>query len=106
MPRRVYFLTPVFFDKIPEYISASGLESAVQTGNTDNIRVVWYNRDGTVKTDIPEFTVTKTQFEDVPDYLGDTVTTKSDTDGTNFNTHRAFLPILRLVKTEIQFQHR
>ncbi len=86
-------LNPVFFDKIPEYISASGLESAVQTGNTDNIRVVWYNRDGTVKTDIPEFTVTKTQFEDVPDYLGDTVTTKSDTDGTNFNTHRAFADI-------------
>ena len=86
-------LNPVFFDKIPEYISASGLETAVQTGNTDHIKVVWYNSDGTVKTDIPEFTVTKTQFEDVPDYLGDTVTTKSDTDGTSFNTHRAFTDI-------------
>ena len=86
-------LNPVFFDKIPEYISASGLERAVQTGNTDNIKVVWYNRDGSVKTDIPAFTVTKTQFEDIPDYLGDTVTTKSDTDGTNFNTHRAFADI-------------
>ena len=67
-------LEPVIFDKIPEYITTSGLD-------TNNIKVKWYDADGKLKEDIPNYTITRERFEDVADYGGDFVTEKSNTDG-------------------------
>ncbi len=87
-------LNPVIFDKIPEYITVEALEKAVAGDNSD-IRLVWYNRDGSVKADseIPAFTVTRTEFSDIPDYGGDMVTTKADNDGSSMGTGHAFVDI-------------
>ena len=69
-------LNPALFDKIPEYITTSGLDA-------NKIKIKWYNADGTLKDDseIPKYTITKTKFSDAADYGGDFVTTKNYNDG-------------------------
>ncbi|MDE5996128.1 MAG: hypothetical protein K2G56_04350, partial [Eubacterium sp.] len=81
-------LEPVLFDKIPEYITTSGLD-------TNNIKVVWYDANGNPKpaSEIPAYTISKTQIT-APDFAGDMVTNKSDTDGVTFAGGNVFADFL------------
>ncbi|MDE6110661.1 MAG: hypothetical protein K2F65_01960, partial [Eubacterium sp.] len=82
-------LDPVIFDKIPEYITTSGLDK-------NKIKVVWYDREGNPKDEIPNYTITRTQVVEAPDFGGDIVTKKKDNDGINtspFATGHAFADI-------------
>ncbi|MDE6110397.1 MAG: hypothetical protein K2F65_00640, partial [Eubacterium sp.] len=81
-------LEPVLFDKIPEYITTSGLD-------TNNIKVVWYDANGNPKpaNEIPAYTISKTQIT-APDFAGDMVTNKSDTDGITFGGGNVFADFL------------
>ncbi len=76
-------LNPVIFDKIPEYITASGFDS-------NNIKIKWYDKDNKLKENIPSYTITCTPFEDVADYGGDFVTTKENNDGVSLERGHAY----------------
>lgn len=77
-------LEPVVFDKIPEYVSADALEKPEE----GSLHIVWYDRDG-VQKNVPSYTVTKEEFT-APDYGGDMVTEKADTDGSSMVSGHAF----------------
>ncbi len=99
-------LEPVIYDKLPEYIRANGMEGLVTAGadlsaawyafsvsgtalgGTGGFQIRWYDREGNLKDkdQIPAYTVTRSEFQDIPDYGGDMVTEKSDTDGCTFGT--------------------
>ncbi len=78
-------LDPIIYDKIPEYITTSGLDK-------NQITVVWYDKDGNQK-EVPEYKIIKKVVEDVPDYGGDIVTSKSHTDGSGKGNGHAFADI-------------
>ncbi len=77
-------LEPVIFDKIPEYITTS-----LSKGD---IIVKWYDADNNLKdeSEVPDFEITASKFEDVADYGGDFVTTKNDNDGNSLSSGHAF----------------
>ncbi len=99
-------LEPVIYDKLPEYIAANGMEALVTAGadlsaawyalsvsgtalgGTGGLQIRWYDREGNLKDkdQIPAYTVTRSEFQDIPDYGGDMVTEKSNTDGCTFGT--------------------
>lgn len=72
-------LDPVIYDKIPEYITSSGL-------NNDTIHVKWYDKEGNEKN-IPNYTIT-TKTVTAPDYGGDMVINHKEDDGAAiYETH-------------------
>ena len=60
-------LDPVFYDKVPEYVSA----------DTNNLHVRWLSADGSVRTDAPKIQVKVLTNVNAPDYGGDMVVPKS-----------------------------
>ena len=60
-------LDPVFYDKVPEYVTA----------NMDNLHVRWLDADGNVKANAPKIQVKTLMNVAAPDYGGDMVVPKS-----------------------------
>ncbi|MFQ9922888.1 MAG: SdrD B-like domain-containing protein [Beduini sp.] len=71
-------LDPVFYDKVPEYVSA----------DMDHLQVRWLNADGTVKTDAPKIQTKVLTTVTASDYGGDMVVPKSSVkEGEGGNLH-------------------
>lgn len=85
-------LDPIIYDKIPEYITTSGLDN-------NQITIVWYDKDGNPK-DVPNYEIKKRVVNDVADYGGDMITTKADTDGSGKGDGHAFADLYSNNNTE------
>ena len=59
-------LNPVFYDKIPEYVTA----------DIDNIKLRWRDKNGNIRSDIPDLKIKEYDINSVPDYGGDMVVPK------------------------------
>ncbi len=60
------FLNPVFYDKIPEYVTA----------DMKNIKIRWLDKEGNERLDVPSLEIKEYDINSVPDYGGDMVVPK------------------------------